>query len=99
MGLLDGKVIVVTGGGHGIGRAYCVGIAREGGTAVVADIDEQAAAGVAKAIQDSGGKTLATKVDVANFPSCQAMAQKALAAFGKIDGLINNAAIFMSVPA
>ena len=99
MGLLDGKVVVVTGGGHGIGKAYCVGIAREGGAAVVADIDEKAAQDVAKAIQDSGGKALATKVDVVDFASCQEMAKKALDAFGKIDGLINNAAIFMSVPA
>jgi len=99
MGLLDGKVVVVTGGGHGIGRAYCLGIAREGGTAAVADIDEKAADGVAKAITDSGGKALATKVDVANFSSCQDMAKKTLDAYGKIDGLVNNAAIFMSVPA
>jgi len=99
MGLLDGKVVIVTGGGHGIGRAYCLGIAREGGTAVVADIDEKAAEGVAKAIKDSGGKALGTKVDVANFASCQEMAKKTLDAYGKIDGLINNAAIFMSVPA
>jgi 3-oxoacyl-[acyl-carrier protein] reductase len=99
MGLLDEKVVIVTGGGHGIGKAYCVGIAREGGAAVVADIDEKAAQGVAKAIQDSGGKALATKVDVVDFASCQEMAKKALDAFGKIDGLINNAAIFMSVPA
>jgi 3-oxoacyl-[acyl-carrier protein] reductase len=99
MGLLDGKVVIVTGGGHGIGRAYCLGIAREGGTAVVADIDDKAADGVAKAIKDSGGKALATKVDVANFASCQEMAKKSLDAYGKIDGLINNAAIFMSVPA
>jgi len=69
MGLLDGKVIIITGGGHGIGRAYCLGIAREGGTAVAADIDEQAAEGVAKAIKDSGGKALATEIDVANFAS------------------------------
>ena len=41
MGLLEGKVVVVTGGGHGIGRAYCLGIAREGGTAAVADIDDE----------------------------------------------------------
>lgn len=99
MGLLDGKVVIVTGGGHGIGRAYCLGIAREGGTAVVADIDESAAHGVAKAIQDSGGKALGTKVDVANFASCQEMAKITLDAYGKIDGLVNNAAIFMSVPA
>jgi len=99
MGLLDGKVVIVTGGGHGIGRAYCLGIAREGGTAVVADIDENAVHGVAKAIQDSGGKALGTKVDVANFASCQEMAKKALDTYGKIDGLVNNAAIFMSVPA
>src|SRR3954468_12002330 len=83
--LLAGKVVIVTGGGNGIGRAYCLGIAREGGTAVVADIDEKAADGVAKAIKDSGGKSLATKVDVANFSSCQDMAQKTLAAHGKID--------------
>jgi len=99
MALLDCKVVIVTGGGHGIGKAYCLGIAREGGAAVVADIDEQAADGVAKAIKDSGGKALATKVDVANFASCQEMAKKTLDTFGKIDGLINNAAIFMSVPA
>ena len=99
MGLLDGKVVIVTGGGHGIGRAYCLGIAQEGGIAVVADIDENAVHGVAKAIQDSGGKALGTKVDVANFASCQEMAKNALAAYDKIDGLVNNAAIFMSVPA
>jgi 3-oxoacyl-[acyl-carrier protein] reductase len=99
MALLDGKVVIVTGGGHGIGKAYCLGIAREGGTAVVADIDDKAADGVAKAIKDSGGKALGVKVDVANFASCQEMAKKTLDAYGKIDGLVNNAAIFMSVPA
>ncbi|HEY2922703.1 MAG TPA: SDR family oxidoreductase [Candidatus Binatia bacterium] len=99
MGLLDGKVAVVTGGGHGIGKAYCLGIAREGGTAVVADIDGAAAEGVAKAIADSGGKALGVNMDVANFSSCQELARKTLDAYGKIDGLINNAAIFMSVPA
>lgn len=99
MGLLDEKINIVTGGGHGIGKAYCFGIAREGGTAVVADIDETAADGVAKAIVDSGGKALGVRVDVADFASCQQMAQRTLDVCGRIDGLINNAAIFMSVPA
>ena len=56
MGLMDEKVVVVTGGGNGIGRAYCQGIAKEGGAVVVADINGAAAEGVAKAIADSGGK-------------------------------------------
>lgn len=99
MALLDGKVVIVTGGGHGIGKAYCRGIAREGGIAVVADIDGPAAFDAAKAIQDSGGKALGIHVDVGNLASCQTMAEKSLQAFGKIDGLVNNAAIFMSVPA
>jgi 3-oxoacyl-[acyl-carrier protein] reductase len=98
MGLMDGKVVVVTGGGNGIGRAYCQGIANQAGTVVVADINGAAAARVAKAIADSGGKALGVEVDVATSASCQDMAKKALDKFGKIDGLINNAAIFMSVP-
>ena len=98
MALMDGKVVVVTGGGNGIGRAYCQGIAKEGGAVVVGDIDGAAATAVAKAIADSGGKAVDVKVDVANSASCKDMAKKALDSFGKIDGLINNAAIFMSVP-
>jgi 3-oxoacyl-[acyl-carrier protein] reductase len=98
MGLMDGKVVVVTGGGNGIGRAYCQGIAKEGGSVVVGDINGAAATGVAKAIADSGGKAVGVEVDVANSTSCKDMANKALDSFGKIDGLINNAAIFMTVP-
>ena len=98
MGLMGGKVAVRTGGVNGIGRAYCHGIAKEGGAVVVADINGAAAEGVAKAIADSGGKVSSVQVDVANSASCQEMAKKALDSFGRIDGLINNAAIFMSVP-
>ena len=98
MGLLDGKVVIVTGGGNGIGRAYCLGIAREGGMPVAADIDGEAAQSVAAEIAGNGGRALGVETDVADLASCQAMARSTLEAFGQIDGLVNNAAVFMSVP-
>ncbi|MEA2640423.1 MAG: 3-oxoacyl-[acyl-carrier protein] reductase [Chloroflexota bacterium] len=93
--LLEGKVAIVTGAGHGIGRAYSLGIAREGGRVVVADIDGKAADQVAEEI---GAQALAVRADVADLESCKAMAQRALEAFGQIDGLVNNAAIFATIP-
>jgi 3-oxoacyl-[acyl-carrier protein] reductase len=97
-GLLEGKVVVVTGGGKGIGRAYCLGIAREGGKAVVADLDGEAAAQVTRQIEQAGGQALAIPMDVARSAGCQEMTDRTLGRFGQIDGLINNAAIFLSVP-
>jgi 3-oxoacyl-[acyl-carrier protein] reductase len=97
-GLLAGKVVIVTGGGHGIGRAYCLGIAREGGKAVVADLDGTAAQRVVAEIGQAGGEALAVSMDVAQAASCEALARQTLDRFGQIDGLINNAAIFLSVP-
>jgi 3-oxoacyl-[acyl-carrier protein] reductase len=93
--LLEGKVAIVTGGGHGIGRAYCLGVAREGGRVVVADVDGAAAEQVAEEI---GSRALAVRVDVASLAGCQEMAERALDAFGQIDGLVNNAAIFATIP-
>jgi 3-oxoacyl-[acyl-carrier protein] reductase len=96
--LLEGKTVIVTGGGHGIGRAYCLGIAAEGGHPVVADLDGPAAALVADEIERARGQALAVQMDVAQAASCEAMVQQSLERFGQIDGLINNAAIFLSVP-
>jgi NAD(P)-dependent dehydrogenase (short-subunit alcohol dehydrogenase family) len=79
--------------GNGIGLACCQGIAKEGGAVVVADIDGAAAEAVAKAIADSGGKALSDASRCANSASCSEMVKIALESFGKIDGLINNAAI------
>jgi NAD(P)-dependent dehydrogenase (short-subunit alcohol dehydrogenase family) len=91
---LAGKVAVVTGAGRGIGRAYAEGLAGAGAAVVVADIDEEAAATVAKAIEDSGGTAMATRVDVSDRESATAMAGAAAERFGGIDFLVNNAAIF-----
>jgi 3-oxoacyl-[acyl-carrier protein] reductase len=96
--LLDNKVVIVTGGGHGIGRAYCHGIASEGGKVVVADIDGAAADTVAEEISGDGGHALAVQADVSSLSSCQDMTSKSLSQFGQIDGLINNAAIFATIP-
>ena len=65
--------------------AYCQSIAKEGGAVVVADINDAAAEGVARAIADSGENALSAHVDVANSASCLKMAKIALESFGKID--------------
>jgi len=89
MGVLDGKVAIVTGGGRGIGSRYCRGLAAEGARVMVADINEAGARQVASEI---GGSS--TRIDVANSDSAQAMVSTTLDVFGRIDILINNAAIF-----
>ncbi len=96
-GLKD-KVVIVTGGGHGIGRAYCLGFGGAGGRVVVADIDEPAAAKVAKEVNtQTDAKSLSVKVDVSDEAS-QMMVKTILEQFGRIDILINNAAIFATIP-
>jgi 3-oxoacyl-[acyl-carrier protein] reductase len=97
-GLKD-KVVIVTGGGHGIGRAYCLGFGGAGARVVVADIDEPASIKVAKEVNSqTDAQSLSVKVDVANEPSTQNMVKFALERFGKVDILINNAAIFATIP-
>jgi 3-oxoacyl-[acyl-carrier protein] reductase len=97
-GLKD-KVVIVTGGGHGIGKAYCLGFARAGARVVVADIDGAAADAVAGRIKEEfRAESLAVQVDVSDEASGKNMAAQALARFGRIDVLINNAAIFATIP-
>lgn len=97
-GLKD-KVVVVTGGGHGIGRAYCLGFGNAGARVVVADIDEPAAAKVATEVHaQTDAKSIGLKVDVANEESTQMMVKSILDQYGRIDILVNNAAIFATIP-
>ena len=92
-----GKVVIITGAGQGIGRAYAHEFAKAGAAVVVADLNGEQAERVADEIVTAGGRSLAVKVDVADKESTAAMAARALEAFGQIDVLINNAAIFSTL--
>ncbi|HOB48797.1 MAG TPA: SDR family oxidoreductase [Mycobacterium sp.] len=93
-GKFDEKVGIVTGAGGGIGQAYAEALAREGAAVVVADINVDGAERVAAGIRAEGGIALAVPVDVSDPDSARAMAERAVAEFGGIDYLVNNAAIF-----
>lgn len=93
------KVVIVTGGGHGIGKAYCLGFGRTGARVVVSDIDAPAAEQVAAQVSnETGAKALGLRVDVAEEESTRQLAKATLERFGRIDVLVNNAAIFATIP-
>jgi NAD(P)-dependent dehydrogenase (short-subunit alcohol dehydrogenase family) len=91
---LADKVIIVTGSAQGIGRAYAKGVAEQGAGVIVADIKEDGAQTVAEEINGAGGRATALRVDIADEASIAEMVAKATAAYGGIDGLVNNAAIY-----
>ena len=92
-GLVEGKSIIVTGGGGGIGEGIARDLAVEGARVVVADIDLAAAERVAAAIRKGGGEATAVQVDVANRASVQALIKAAVRAYGRLDVMFNNAGI------
>lgn len=89
MGQLDGRVAIVTGGARGLGRAYAIGLAREGASIGVADIGD--ARPVVAEIEAMGGSAAGLHVDIADPASTEAMATSMVDRFGRIDVLINNA--------
>jgi 3-oxoacyl-[acyl-carrier protein] reductase len=89
---LKDRVAIVTGAARGIGQTYCLALAREGARVVPTDI-LSCAETVAK-VQQAGGEALGVMTDVANTASTQAMAAQTVQRFGRIDILVNNAAIY-----
>jgi len=91
MGALDGKVVVVTGAGQGIGREEALACALAG-AAVVAD-DLAGAAETAAAIAAEGGRALALEHDVGDFEAAGRLVAAAVKTFGGLDGVVNNAGV------
>ncbi len=94
---LENKVAIITGAGRGIGRSYALRFAEEGANIVIADIMFENAQKVAKEIEEKGGTALPIHSDVSDETSTRQMADKVIERFGKIDILLNNAAVFYGV--
>jgi 2-hydroxycyclohexanecarboxyl-CoA dehydrogenase len=88
---LEGKTVIVTGGGSNIGRAITFAFAREKCNVVIADIDEEQGKRVAEEATAMGGKAIAIRTDVTEYDSVEAMVKRTLEEFGRIDVLVNNA--------
>jgi NAD(P)-dependent dehydrogenase (short-subunit alcohol dehydrogenase family) len=91
---LQGKTAIVTGGAQGIGREYAARFVREGANVVITDTREEQATRVAQEISAAGGNAIAIKSDVTSQAEMDAAASYAARQFGRIDVLVNNAAIY-----
>ncbi len=96
---LEGKVAIITGAAQGIGREYALRFAREGAAVVIADLREEQARRVADEISASGGNAIAMRADVTSEDEMKSVADRTAAQFGRIDTLINNAAIYYDLEA
>jgi NAD(P)-dependent dehydrogenase (short-subunit alcohol dehydrogenase family) len=92
---LDGKVAIVTGGARHIGAVYCRRLAAEGAAVVIADIRQ--GDHLVQEIEMAGGRAIALGVDVSSEEDTRRMAAEALKTFGRIDILVNNAAVFIDI--
>jgi NAD(P)-dependent dehydrogenase (short-subunit alcohol dehydrogenase family) len=90
---LSGKVAIVTGSGRGLGLAYATELARSGAAVVVNDVDAAVAEAAVKTLTDAGGTAVAEVVPVGTSEAAQALADRAVDQFGRLDVLVNNAGI------
>lgn len=95
MGLLENSVVIVTGGAGGIGRAYCKALAHEGAAVVIADLVD--APDLVEEIEEHDGRAMSVITDVTDISSTEQLASATVQEFGRIDGLINNAAFYLKI--
>jgi 3-oxoacyl-[acyl-carrier protein] reductase len=93
---LEDKVAIITGAAHGIGKAYARRFAEEGAHVVIADIDQPGGEAAANAILDAGGSAWARATDVRSLPDVEKLMRETVDKFGRIDVLLNNAAIYVT---
>jgi len=94
----EGKTVIVTGAGRGIGEAYALGFARERANVVVVDVVASRAESTTKKVEEAGGKSLVQAMDVSKKKDVDAMAEKTVERFGRIDALVNNAGALFQEP-
>jgi len=93
MGLLEGKVVIVTGAGRGIGRGEAIECARQGAAVVLNELDAAAGQAVVDEITAAGGTAVVDSGDVSEVAAADALIARALDEFGQLDALVNNAGI------
>jgi NAD(P)-dependent dehydrogenase (short-subunit alcohol dehydrogenase family) len=93
MGQMDGHVALVTGASSGIGRAAALAFAEQGATVVVADTNDQGGEATASQIRDAGGQAMFVHADVSDAAQVDAMVERAVSTFGRLDHAFNNAGI------
>ena len=91
------KVVIVTGSGQGIGRTYAESLSADGAKVVIAEINEETGKEVAKSITDNGGEAVFIQTDVTKYDSVQNMVRETISLFGRIDALVNNAAVYYGI--